>query len=195
MFNQGHESMVAQSRRHYKLPADTGEVANFAYYTWLTQIQQGRCLKTSFEKGRRHMSTPSVRNMGSIVWQINTNWQAPSWATMDYSGNWKVSMNMLQQTFSDLLVSAYFDEATGSFYATIVSELTQDIDGAFVEISEHRLDSKHAQGESVVQVAVDKIPAKAAIDLAPYHKASYCGDTDNCMVRFSVKGSSGQVLA
>jgi hypothetical protein len=43
---------------------------------------------------------------------------------MDYSGNWKVSMNMLQQTFSDLLISAYFDEATGSFHATIVSELT-----------------------------------------------------------------------
>jgi len=42
------------------------------------------------------MSTPNVQNMGSIVWQINTNWQAPSWATMDYSGNWKVSMNMLQ---------------------------------------------------------------------------------------------------
>jgi hypothetical protein len=25
-------------------------------------------LKTSFEKGRRHMSTPNVQNMGSIVW-------------------------------------------------------------------------------------------------------------------------------
>ena len=74
MFNQGHDVMVAQSRRHYKIPKDDGDVQSFAYYTWLTQIQQGRCLKTSFEKNRRHMSTPNVQNMGSIVWQINTNW-------------------------------------------------------------------------------------------------------------------------
>jgi hypothetical protein len=44
-------------------------------------------------------------------------------------------------------------------------------------------------------VNVDKIPAKTAVDLAPYHKASYCGDTDNCMVRFSVKSAAGQVIA
>ena len=31
---------------------------------------------------------------------------------MDYSGNWKVSMNMLQQSFSNILMSAFYNDAT-----------------------------------------------------------------------------------
>jgi len=49
-------------------------VDSFAYYVWLSQIQQGRCLKTSFEKGRRAKSDKNVKNMGALAWQINTNW-------------------------------------------------------------------------------------------------------------------------
>ena len=48
-------------------------------------------MSTSFEKQRRARSAPNIKNMGSIYWQFNTDWQAPSWSTMDYSGNWKAS--------------------------------------------------------------------------------------------------------
>ena len=37
-FNQGHDVMVAQSRRHYEVPSKAG-VDSFAYYVWLSQIQ------------------------------------------------------------------------------------------------------------------------------------------------------------
>lgn len=61
--------MVNQSRRHYKIPKSVpGDAASFSYYVWLSQIQQGRCLKTSFEKGRRSKSTSNIKNMGSVVW-------------------------------------------------------------------------------------------------------------------------------
>ena len=38
--NAGHDKMVEQSRRHYKVPkAKSGDAKSFSYYTWLSQIQ------------------------------------------------------------------------------------------------------------------------------------------------------------
>jgi len=48
-FNQPHEVMINQSRRHYHIPKDVKDREHFSYYTWLTQIQQGQCMKTCFE--------------------------------------------------------------------------------------------------------------------------------------------------
>ena len=77
----------------------------------------------------------------------------------------------------------------------IANELTHDIDGAVLEISEHRLDATHAQGDRTTHINLTKIPAKTAIDLEPYQQDHYCDSTDNCMVRFSVKDASGKVIA
>jgi len=40
---------------------------------------------------------------------MNVNWQAPSWATLDYSGNWKVSHNMVKNIFAEVLITGYFN--------------------------------------------------------------------------------------
>jgi beta-mannosidase len=45
--------------------------------------------------------------MGAIYWQFQTVWQSPSWATIDYSGNWKVSHNFVQRIFQDTIVTTY----------------------------------------------------------------------------------------
>mmetsp|Transcript_16175 Transcript_16175/g.27372 ORF Transcript_16175/g.27372 Transcript_16175/m.27372 type:complete len:197 (-) Transcript_16175:720-1310(-) len=93
-FNQPHQVMVNQTLRHYELPrnaSDPFDRSAFEYYLWLSQIQQGRCMQTVFEKQRRGKSVSNIKNMGSIYWQFNTDWQAPSWSALDYSGNWKVS--------------------------------------------------------------------------------------------------------
>lgn len=65
-------------------------------------------MKVEFERERRFMSTPNIKNMGSIYWQFNTNWQAPGWATLDYSGNWKMSHNMIKDVFKPVQVNGFF---------------------------------------------------------------------------------------
>ena len=118
-FNQDHKVMLDQSRRHFRVPVDVpGNRTHFSYYLWLTQIQQGRCLSTSFEKQRRGRSLyKTVLNMGSIYWQINTNWQAPSWSTLDYSGNWKPSHNMIEKTFADTMLSPVIEKGVFKLWA------------------------------------------------------------------------------
>ena len=47
------------------------------------------------EKQRRSRSNSTVMNMGVIFWQFNNDWQSPSWSTLDFTGNWKMSHNMI----------------------------------------------------------------------------------------------------
>ena len=47
--------MRDQCKRHYQVPAakwsDSEDAKEaFQYYLWLTQVQQGQCMKTIFEK-------------------------------------------------------------------------------------------------------------------------------------------------
>jgi hypothetical protein len=123
--------MVAQSRRHYKIPKDVKTAEHFSYYTWLTQIQQGMCMKVEFERERRFMSTPNIKNMGSIFWQFNANWQAPGWATLDYSGNWKVSHNMIKDTFNPIQVNGFFSKfyihGNQPYYTLSVHVMNEDL--------------------------------------------------------------------
>jgi len=121
--------MVDQSRRHYHIPADkVGDQDYFSYYLWITQIQQGRCMATISEKQRRSRSNSTVNNMGVIYWQFNTDWQSPSWSTLDYSGNWKVSHNMIKSTFAPLLVTSYF--TNGTFDVWVVNDGLSQINDA-----------------------------------------------------------------
>lgn len=82
-------------------------------------------MKNSFERQKRFMSTSYVKNMGTIFWQFNTNWQAPGWATIDYSGNWKVSHNMIKQSYEPLQVNAFFASNSSILSIHAISELNQ----------------------------------------------------------------------
>ena len=84
-------------------------------------------MATISEKQRRSRSNSTVNNMGVIFWQFNTDWQAPSWSTTDYSGNWKVSHNMIKSTFAELLVTSYFTNGTFNVWA-VNDRLTTFVD-------------------------------------------------------------------
>ena len=52
----------------------------------------------------------NINNMGIVYWQFNNNWPSASWSTLDYSGNWKVSHNMVKRIFQDVLITTYVDD-------------------------------------------------------------------------------------
>ena len=69
-------------------------------------------MATIFEKERRARSDPMVKNMGCIYWQNTVDWQTPSWATLDYTGNWKMSHNMVGRTFNEVLLTSNIETNT-----------------------------------------------------------------------------------
>jgi len=90
----------------------------------------------------RAMSIPKINSMGTIFWQINANWQTASWATLDYSGNWKLSHSMIKQIFSPTHVTGYFDDAkTMRVYA--ISD-SKTYDGAEMRVEGFNFDQTDA---------------------------------------------------
>ncbi|XP_074621741.1 beta-mannosidase-like [Acropora palmata] len=37
-----------------------------------------------------HLVKGEGKTMGTIYWQLNSIWQAPTWSSLEYGGRWKV---------------------------------------------------------------------------------------------------------
>ena len=77
---------------------------------WLSQILQGLAMKYAVEHWRRNMP----RTMGTLYWQLNDMWPAPSWASVDWKGNWKALNYMAKAFYAQHLVSAVVDAEAGT---------------------------------------------------------------------------------
>ena len=92
--------------------------ASFDALLYTSQILQGMAVKYGVEHWRRHRG----RCMGALYWQVNDNWPAPSWSSIDYFGRWKALHYMAQDFFASRAASLtvekekaclYFENETG----------------------------------------------------------------------------------
>ncbi|MEL7436638.1 MAG: hypothetical protein AAFN11_22045, partial [Chloroflexota bacterium] len=75
----GNGTIIHYMLDWYQLPT------SFENMIWLSQILQGMAMKYAVEHWRRNMP----RTMGTLYWQLNDMWGAPSWASIDWHGRWK----------------------------------------------------------------------------------------------------------
>ncbi|MCL5029643.1 MAG: hypothetical protein M1480_11590 [Bacteroidetes bacterium] len=78
------------------------ELRDFVY---LTQLNQGLALKECVE----HWQFRFPQSNGSIIWQLNDCWPVASWALIDSSLIPKLSYYMVQESFSNILISTSKD--------------------------------------------------------------------------------------
>lgn len=50
--------------------------------------------------------------MGAMYWQLNDIWQAPTWASLEYGGKWKMLHYFARHFFAPLLISPYLNGDT-----------------------------------------------------------------------------------
>ncbi|OQR74056.1 beta-mannosidase-like [Tropilaelaps mercedesae] len=84
----------------------------FRVFCYLSQIHQAMSVKTAVEKFRRDRSqlkkqSGEGNNMGALYWQLNDIWQAPTWASTEYDGTWKMLHNYAKNFFEPLLITAH----------------------------------------------------------------------------------------
>ncbi|XP_059478793.1 beta-mannosidase [Neocloeon triangulifer] len=87
-------------------------LAMFEKFTYLTQIYQAMATKTEAECHRRWRGwydepTGEGLTMGSLYWQLNDIWNAPTWAGIQHDGTWKMMHYYAAKIFSPLHLSAY----------------------------------------------------------------------------------------
>ncbi|XP_051820137.1 beta-mannosidase isoform X1 [Antechinus flavipes] len=123
----GNTEMLNQAAIHFKLPQNSDPLIMFKNTLYLTQVMQAQCVKTETEFYRRSQSEVidgEGHTMGALYWQLNDIWQAPSWASLEYGGKWKMLHYFAQQFFSPLLPVGFEDD--GIFYIYGVSDLHLD---------------------------------------------------------------------
>ncbi len=108
---------------------------NFDHFLYLNQVLQAEGVALAMEAHRRNMPWC----MGSLYWQINDCWQAPSWSSTDYFGRWKALHYYARRAFSPLLISP--EVKNDSLYVYIVSDSLTNLHGV-LRISLYHFDGK-----------------------------------------------------
>ncbi|KAK7092217.1 beta-mannosidase-like [Littorina saxatilis] len=103
-----------QTVMHLNWPSDTTpEPQRFKDSIYLTQINQAMAVKAETEHYRRHQGSLQDDGrgltMGAMYWMLNDIWQAPTYASIDYSGRWKMLHYYARKFFNPLLVSPYLN--------------------------------------------------------------------------------------
>ncbi|XP_028713225.1 beta-mannosidase isoform X1 [Peromyscus leucopus] len=123
----GNNEMLEQAQLHFRLPQRTDPLLKFKDTLYLTQVMQAQCVKTETEfymRSRSEIVDGKGHTMGALYWQLNDIWQAPSWASLEYGGKWKMLHYFARRFFAPLLPVGFEDK--GMFYVYGVSDLHRD---------------------------------------------------------------------
>ncbi len=111
----GNDMILKHAKRLYGKPESFEDMV---YYSQLTQAKA-----VSMAVAGHRVDAPRCR--GTLYWQINDCWPAPTWSSIDYNWNWKALQYEIQKDYLDVAVVAkYHDLIQRDFY--VVNDLNQD---------------------------------------------------------------------
>jgi beta-mannosidase len=155
---RGNSIISENFSRYFRLPE------GFANMLYLSQVQQALAMKTGVEYWRSKRPVC----MGAIYWQLNDNWPVASWASIEYSGKWKLLHYVARRFFGNVGVFAY-NGKDGSVQVWGVNDTDKPAAGnlrlAFVDFSGKTVSEKKLQAtiapDSAVLLAefpINKLP-------------------------------------
>jgi beta-mannosidase len=123
-----------------------GQSADFKEFVYFSQLTQAKAVGIAIAGHR----ADSPRCMGTLYWQLNDCWQAPTWSSIDYFGNWKALQYQVQKDFEDVAVvertykigeERYFmiSDVDESF-TTNMKYKVFDLDGKEISSKEQKID-------------------------------------------------------
>ncbi|KAL4885621.1 glycoside hydrolase superfamily [Aspergillus karnatakaensis] len=133
-FGQTHNSargmaeMTLGVERYYPIPEKSDSIANFSAWCYATQLFQADFYKSQIQFYRRGSGRPE-RQLGSLYWQLEDQWQAPTWAGIEYDGRWKVLHYIARDIYEPIIVSPFFNYTTGDLEIYVTSDLWESATG------------------------------------------------------------------
>lgn len=125
---KGMGEMTIAAERWYPVPNKTNNVANFSAWCHTTQIFQADFYRSEIQFYRRGSGFPN-RQLGSLYWQLEDIWQAPSWAGIEYSGRWKVLHYGAKDIYQPVIISPFYNITTGALEIYVTSDLWSQASG------------------------------------------------------------------
>ncbi|KAJ6028005.1 hypothetical protein N7540_003581 [Penicillium herquei] len=126
--SMGMGEMTMAVERYYPIPNKENSVANFSAWCHATQMFQADMYKSEIQFYRRGSGMPE-RQLGSLYWQLEDIWQAPTWAGIEYDGRWKVLHYVARDIYQPVIVAPFWNYTTGDLEIYVVSDLWETARG------------------------------------------------------------------
>ncbi|KAL4795082.1 glycoside hydrolase superfamily [Aspergillus venezuelensis] len=126
--SRGMGEMTLGVERYYPIPEKSDSVANFSAWCHATQLFQADFYKSQIQFYRRGSGMPE-RQLGSLYWQLEDIWQAPTWAGIEYDGRWKVLHYVARDIYQPVIVSPFWNYTTGDLDIYVTSDLWETASG------------------------------------------------------------------
>ncbi|AEA45384.1 Beta-mannosidase [Fluviicola taffensis DSM 16823] len=82
-----------------------GKTDDFQRFVYFSQLTQAKAVGIAVVAHR----TTYPRCAGTIYWQFNDCWPAPTWSSIDYFGRWKALQYQVKNDFKDVTIAARID--------------------------------------------------------------------------------------
>lgn len=113
----------------YPTPANLSDpAANLSAWALATQIFQADFYKAQVQLYRAGSGRPE-RQLGSLYWQLEDQWQAPTWAGIEYEGRWKVLHATMKDIYQPVIVAPVWNVSSGMLDVYAVSDLWTEVRG------------------------------------------------------------------
>ncbi|KAF7976237.1 hypothetical protein HWV62_7270 [Athelia sp. TMB] len=109
-------------------PQKADATALFRAQIYATQVFQSEFYRSQIAFYRRGSGLPQ-RTMGSLYWMLNDIWAAPTWASIEWGGRWKMLHYGAKDLYEPVVVAPYFDAGTGDVEVWVTSDLWDAVSG------------------------------------------------------------------
>ena len=103
---------AANGKMLYYLSENFRYPKDLTHLLYVSQVLQGMAIKYGVDHWRRNRG----RCMGTLYWQINDDWPAPSWSSIDYFGRWKALHYMAKKFYAPRVISMTMEHDTWNVY-------------------------------------------------------------------------------
>ncbi|PSN73172.1 glycoside hydrolase family 2 protein [Corynespora cassiicola Philippines] len=124
--SRGQAEMTVAAEQWYPVPNKTDSIANFSAWCHTTQIFQADFYRSQIKFYRRGSALPE-RQLGSLYWQLEDQWQAPTWSGIEYDGRWKVLHYVAKDIYQSVIITSFLNVTTHDFEVWVISDLWSPI--------------------------------------------------------------------
>ena len=174
---------AANGKMLYYLSENLRYPKDLTHLLYASQVLQGMAIKYGVDHWRRNRG----RCMGTLYWQINDDWPAPSWFSIDYFGRWKALHYMAQKFYAPHAVSMTLEDHRCHVYFSNESFETTEysLTLSIRDLSGNVLETYETKGNS---------PAFSAIETAVVDICSWEDQKDDIFLEAVIHTKDQKVL-
>lgn len=174
---------AANGKMLYYLSENLRYPKDLTHLLYASQVLQSMAIKYGVDHWRRNRG----RCMGTLYWQINDDWPAPSWSSIDYFGRWKALHYMAQKFYAPHAVSMTLEDHRCHVYFSNESFETTEysLTLSIRDLSGNVLETYETKGNS---------PAFSAIETAVVDICSWEDQKDDVFLEAVIHTKDQKVL-